>query len=84
MTQTLVQTARVVAVVALLCAAAAIASPRGRLPLALRGIRRMMRHDAGMPQSAPEGDGSVSAVRRAAAFALVVLAGVVAILHDIW
>ena len=34
------QIVRLVAVVALLCAAAAIATPKGRLPLALRGLAR--------------------------------------------
>ena len=36
------QVARLVAVVALLCAAAAIATPKGRLPLALRGLAKML------------------------------------------
>ena len=36
------QIARLIAVVALLCAAAAIATPRGRLPLALRGLAKMV------------------------------------------
>ena len=36
------QIARLVAVVALLCAAAAIATPKGRLPLALRGLAKMV------------------------------------------
>ena len=37
------QIARLVAVVALLCVAAAIATPKGRLPLALRGLERMLK-----------------------------------------
>ena len=36
------QIARLTAVVALLCAAAAIATPKGRLPLALRGLAKMV------------------------------------------
>lgn len=37
------QIARLVAVLALLCVAAAIATPKGRLPLALRGLAKMVR-----------------------------------------
>ena len=36
------QIARLVAVVALLCVAAAIATPKGRLPLALRGVAKVL------------------------------------------
>ena len=36
------QIARLVAVLALLCAAAAIATPKGRLPLALRGLAKVL------------------------------------------
>ena len=36
------QIARLVAVLALVCVAAAIATPKGRLPLALRGLAKMM------------------------------------------
>ncbi|MBO7482921.1 MAG: hypothetical protein J6U17_03440 [Kiritimatiellae bacterium] len=71
------QAARVAAVIVLLCAAAAIATPPGRLPLALRGLHRIMRRDAG---SAPGADASarVSPGRRLAAFLLVVLAALAA------
>ena len=37
------QIARLIAVVALLCVAAAIATPKGRLPLALRGVAKLFR-----------------------------------------
>ena len=40
---TALQIARLVAVMALVCVAAAIATPRGRLPLALRGLAKMLR-----------------------------------------
>ena len=36
------QIARLIAVVALLCVAAAIATPKGRLPLALRGVAKLL------------------------------------------
>ena len=69
--------ARIAAVVALLCAAAAVATPPGRLPLALRGLQRLLRRDrgAGAAQEA-----SVSVARRLLAFALVVLAAVLCII----
>ena len=71
------QIARLTAVVALLCAAAAIATPKGRLPLALRGLAKLLARDRGQAQStAVEGCRlqSVSAGKRMLAFALVVLA----------
>ena len=39
------QIARLVAVLALVCVAAAIATPKGRLPLALRGLAKMLGKD---------------------------------------
>ena len=40
---TVLQVARLVAVLALVCVAAAIATPKGRLPLALRGLEKMLK-----------------------------------------
>ena len=37
------QIVRLVAVLALLCVAAALATPKGRLPLALRGVAKLFR-----------------------------------------
>jgi len=72
------QLLRVVAVVALLCLSAALAVPPGRLPLALRGIRRIMRRDAGL--SGPGAtDAAASPKRRALAFACAVLAAALAL-----
>jgi hypothetical protein len=65
---------RFVLVVALLVIASALAMERGRLPLALRGIRKMMGRDAGECAARGERRGGVSARRRALAFALVVAA----------
>jgi hypothetical protein len=71
------QVAKVAAVIALLCVAAAIATPPGRLPLALRGLHRIMRRDAGA-HAVPDGAGRVSSARRTVAFLLVVLAAFLA------
>ena len=60
---------RVIAVVALLGVAAAIATPRGRLPLALRGLQRVL----GKPAKENGGE-PVGMVRRLVACALVVAA----------
>ena len=76
------QIARLVAVLALLCAAAAIATPKGRLPLALRGVAKLLARDRGRTQStAVEGCRlqSVSAGKRALAFALVLFAIILAL-----
>jgi hypothetical protein len=69
---------RVVAVIAMLIAAACLATPAGKLPLALRGIRRIMRRDSGL--EAETAEGKVSQKRRIAAFFLVVLAAILACL----
>ena len=72
MTTALVQILRIVAVVALLCASAALATPPGRLPLALRGRAKMLGR---RPTADGGGEGRVSAGRRIAAF-LALLAAV--------
>ena len=70
---------RIVLVVACLGAAAAVATSRGRMPLALRGIRKMLRKDAGVRDTAkPEGE-SVALWRKLLAFVLVLLAAVLAV-----
>ena len=77
------QVARLVAVLALLCVAAAVATPKGRLPLALRGLAKLLARDRGQTQSTAV-DGcrpqSVSGGKRALAFALVVLAVLLALI----
>ena len=77
------QVVRIVLVVALLCAAAAIATPKGRLPLALRGLAKLLARDRGLVQSTAA-DGcrlqSVSGGKRALAFVFVVLAVVLALI----
>ena len=77
------QIVRLLAVVALLCVAAAIATPKGRLPLALRGVAKLLARDRGQAQSTAV-DGcrvrSVSRGKRAFAFVLVVLAVILALI----
>ncbi len=63
---------RVIAVVALICVAAAICTPRGRLPLVLRGLKRTL----GAKKSAAEEGEKVPAWRKMLGF-LCVLAAVI-------
>ena len=69
--------ARIIAVVALLCVAAAIATPPGRLPLALRGLQRILHRDQGRTEGASP-QPQASAGRRFLAFVLVLLAALLA------
>ena len=70
----------IVAVIALVCVAAALATPKGRLPLALRGLARLLRQDAAPAAPAPQGVGQpVPLVKRLLAFVLVLLAILLAI-----
>ena len=73
------QIARLAAVIVLLVAAALVATPKGRLPLALRGIMRTMRRDGAIPGAAPC-EVRVAASRKVLAFFLVVLAVGVAVI----
>ena len=68
---TALQIARIVAVIALLCFASALAAPPNRLPLALRGLRRILRKDMGAVGDVEE---KASPMRRAIAFLLVLIA----------
>ena len=68
MSPAVAQCLRVAAVVAMLGAAAALATPPGRLPLALRGLARLLR------ARPAEKEGGVPAWRRALALALVLAA----------
>lgn len=72
MTTALVQILRIAAVVALLCVSAALATPPGRLPLALRGLAKMLGR---RPAADGGGEGRVSSGRRFWAF-LALLAAV--------
>ena len=80
---TVFQIARLVAILALLCVAAALATPKGRLPLALRGVAKLLARNRGQAQSTAV-DGcrvqSVSAGKRALALAFVILAILIALI----
>ena len=69
---------RVAAVIALLCVSAALATPPGRLPLALRGLKKIMRKDQGLaPDRSTEA--TVSPRRRFFAFLVALIAVAVAV-----
>ena len=77
------QITRICVVIALVCVAAALATPKGRLPLALRGLARLLARERGQAQStAVEGCRcqSVSAGKRMLAFLLVLLAAILALI----
>ena len=81
------QIARLVAILALLCVAAAIATPKGRLPLALRGLAKMLQSctDAKLQGSStlqPCNSETLkqSAGKRFLAFALVIFAVILALI----
>ncbi len=71
------QIARMAAVLALVLAAALVATPPGRIPLALRGLVRIMSRDRGETGNLP--GASASPARRFLAFILVLLAVVLAL-----
>lgn len=68
---------RVIAVVALLCAGAAICTPRGRLPLVLRGLKKTL---GTKPGAADRGE-KVSAGRKILAFLCLLAAVALALIR---
>ena len=72
---------RFVAVVACLGLASMLATAKGRLPLALRGIRKIiLRKDMGRPAEAPGTTAApIPAWKRGLAFVLVLLAFLIAV-----
>ena len=66
---------RLVVVVALLCAAGALATPKGRLPLALRGVLKTLRRDgAAVSADAPPGADRVPLAKRLLSLVLILFA----------
>ena len=70
---------RFVLVIALLVFAALLATEKGRLPLALRGLKRVLRKDLGGAAPVEPDPPGVSARKRLIAFVLVLAAFVIAI-----
>ncbi len=74
-----IQILRLAAVIGLVVGAAALATPPGRLPLAVRGLAKVLARGrpggVGAPETRP-----VSARRRLLAFLLVALAALIAVL----
>ena len=66
------QIARICVVIALVCIAAAIATPKGRLPLAIRGVAKLFRISSE--------EQTVPAWKRLLAFVLVLLAVILALI----
>lgn len=72
------QLARLVGVLALLIVAAMLATPPGRLPLALRGVYKILRRDRGLSDGVPAADAAPT-WKRVLAFLLVLLAAGLAV-----
>lgn len=73
----IIQCLRIAAVVLLLCISSAVATPPGRLPLVLRGLRKVVRKDAGL--SCTDEKQSVSVYRKLLSVALIVIAVAIAL-----
>lgn len=80
MAEALVWIAKIVLVVALLGVAATLATPKGRLPLALRGLKRILDRDRNRPAEGAHGGPLPSATKRFVAFVLIILAVLVVVL----
>ena len=72
MSQAALEIARIVVVLALLCVAGALATPRGRLPLALRGVLKVLHRDGSVPNAPCSAGGDrVPVWKKSVAFLLV-------------
>ena len=81
MTAAAFQIVRLVLVLALVCVAAALATPKGRLPLALRGVMKVLRNDNTVPSPlSATGADKVPLWKRLLAFVLILLAIVLSLL----
>ena len=77
---TALQIARLVGVLALLIVAALLATPPGRLPLALRGVYRILRRDRGLAEDPAAMAGVAPTWKRLLAFALVLVSAALALI----
>ena len=85
--QDIVQVVRLVAVMALVCVAASLATPKGRIPLALRGLAKLLQgckvaefQGSSTLQPCNPGTLKPSAWKRGFAFLLVILAILLALI----
>ena len=69
----IVEIVRLMAVMALVCAAAALTTPKGRVPLALRGVLRILRKDRALSGSSPDEKPRPASVGRRISGALLLL-----------
>ena len=85
MNGTAFQIVRICAVIALVCVAAALATPKGRLPLALRGLAKLLHQDDSrtVAASATSAPPSVSLAKRLFAFLLILLALLIAMIGNV-
>ena len=75
------QLARICLVIALVCIAAALATPKGRLPLALRGLAKMLGKDGIQAfEHSEHSNIQTSLARRLLAFLLILLAVILALI----
>ena len=75
------QLVRIVAVLALVCFAAVLVTPKGRLPLALRGLAKVLGKDGIQTfEHSEHSNVRVSLARRLLAFLLVLLAILIALI----
>jgi len=71
---------RVIVIIALVVFAAALATPKGRMPLALRGLQRILRKDRGLA-AAPVETTPPSPLRRLLSFVLILIAIALALIN---
>ena len=71
---------KIALVIVLLGVAAALATPKGRLPLALRGLEKLVRKDRGEDRTAHSVPAAPSGMKRFFAFVLVIIAILIAAL----
>ena len=71
---------KIALVIVLLGVAAALATPKGRLPLALRGLERLVRKDRGEDRTDHPAPVAPSGMKRFFAFVLVIIAILIAAL----
>ena len=72
----IIELCRVIVVIALVVIAAVLATPPNKVPLALRGLVRILKRDGRLPAAA--GNGSVPTWKKLLSFTLCILAFIIA------